>query len=398
MEQTEFEAYEKLTTRVPAKELSTLLKVSSSLASTMDLSQVLQMAIESAVELLALDTGAIYTLENQTLRLGATSPPLPSQFPDELRLACLDDHPHIKEAVSRKAPVYLEDARTASLSEAETLVVEARGLISILYFPLLLKESAIGVFIVGTTRHTKQFKSMEMDLGYVLSFQVSLAIANAQLYQRAQEAIKNLTRAYDATLEGWSRVLDMRDHVTDEHTHRVADMTVALASRMGVPDSELALIRRGALLHDIGKMAIPDAILQKPEPLTEAEMAVMRTHPEKAFQILSQIDYLSTAIDIPYCHHEKWDGSGYPRKLKGEEIPLAARIFAVVDVFDALTSDRPYRKAWHRRKALAYIREQSGKHFFPEAVQAFSEMVQQQSVKEASDKVQHHPPFSLMSF
>jgi putative nucleotidyltransferase with HDIG domain len=170
----------------------------------------------------------------------------------------------------------------------------------------------------------------------------------------------------------------MRDHVTDKHTHRVADLTVALAERMGIPRSELGHIRRGALLHDIGKMAIPDAILQKEGALSEDELAVMQSHPEKAFQILSQIGYLAPAMEIPYCHHEKWDGSGYPRQLKGEQIPLAARLFAVVDVFDALTSDRPYRKAWSREKALQYLREQSGKHFFPEAVRAFSDMLQEQ--------------------
>jgi putative nucleotidyltransferase with HDIG domain len=377
MEQEEMEAYEKLSTRIPAKELSTLLKVASSLASTMDLAQVLQIAIESAVDMLSLDTGAIYTLEHETLLLGATSPPLPDELPKEFLIARLDEHPHILEVVRTKAPVYIEDARKARLSPAEQFIVDSRGLISILYFPLILKESPTGVFIIGTTRDVRHFTSAEIDLSYVLSFQVSLAIANAQLYRRAQEALLDLTQAYDATLEGWSRVLDMRDHVTDEHTHRVADLTVALAARMGIPESELGQIRRGALLHDIGKMAIPDAVLQKPDALSPTERAIMQTHPEKAQQILSQIPYLAPAIDIPYCHHEKWDGTGYPRRLKGEVIPLTARIFAVVDVFDALTSDRPYRKAWSREKALAYIQEQSGKHFYPQAVEAFSKMIQE---------------------
>jgi putative nucleotidyltransferase with HDIG domain len=163
--------------------------------------------------------------------------------------------------------------------------------------------------------------------------------------------------------------------VTEEHTHRVTELTVALAKRLGFTDAELGHIRRGALLHDIGKMGIPDAILQKPGPLTDTEWAIMQTHPEKAYKVLSRIDYLLPAVDIPYCHHEKWDGTGYPRRLRGEEIPLSARIFAIVDVFDALTSDRPYRKAWGKEKVLAYIREQSGKHFFPDAVKAFCEMV-----------------------
>lgn len=384
MKPKELEKFEKLTTQVPAKELSTLLKVSSSLASTMDLAQVLQIAIESAVRLLDLDTGAIYTLENNVLRLGATIPPLPTELPEELRLACLSDHPHIKEAVSTKAPVYLEDTRLESLSPAEKIIVDSRCLVSILYFPLLLRENVIGVFILGTTGETRQFTSAEIDVSYTLSFQVSLAIANTQLYQKAQEAIIGITQAYDATLAGWSRVLDMRDHVTDEHTHRVADLTVALAIQWGIPESEIGHIRRGALLHDIGKMAIPDAILQKDGPLTADEAEIMKTHPERADQIISQIDYLGPARDIPYCHHEKWDGTGYPRGLKGEEIPLTARLFAVVDVFDALVSDRPYRKAWSTEKALNYIYEQSGKHFDPTVVQAFSEMIQKKPwVKQA---------------
>jgi HD-GYP domain-containing protein (c-di-GMP phosphodiesterase class II) len=368
-------SYDNLSQQLPAKELSTLLRVGSALASTLELSEVLQISIESATDLVHLDTGAIYILENETLYLGATTPKLPPQYPDELRLAQLNDHPHIKEAISTRAPVYLDDARTASLSPAEKIIVDSRHLVSILYFPLLLKEKAIGAFIVGTTRIIHQFTEKEIDLCYILSFQVALAVANAQLYKNAQQAIVDLTQAYDATLEGWSRVLDMRDHVTDEHTHRVADLTVVLARRMGIPESELGHIRRGALLHDIGKMGIPDAILQKPDVLSDTEWAIMQTHPELAYKLLSNIDYLASAMDIPCCHHEKWDGTGYPRRLRGEDIPLAARIFAVVDVFDALTSSRPYRKAWKREDALAYIKEQSGKHFFPEAVKAFLEML-----------------------
>lgn len=377
MGQTEPGTYEELTTRIPAKELSTLLKVSSSLASTMELSEILQIAIESVTDLLHLGTGAIYTLEDEVLTLGATTPPLPPQFPDELRLAKLNNHPHIRQAITAKKPVYIHDARDATLSPAERIVIDSRHLISLLFFPLLLKEEAIGVFIVGTTDAPRRFSPSEIDLSYMLSFQVSLAIANAKLYQKAQQAIADISQAYDATLEGWSRVLDMRDHVTDEHTHRVADLTVALATKMGVPEADLGHIRRGALLHDIGKMAIPDSILQKTDALTDEEWEVMRTHPEKAYRILSHIEYLTPALDIPYCHHEKWDGTGYPRGLKGEEIPLAARLFAVVDVFDAITTDRPYRKAWGLEDALNHIKEESGKYFWPEAVNVFCEMMKE---------------------
>lgn len=167
----------------------------------------------------------------------------------------------------------------------------------------------------------------------------------------------------------------MRDHDTDEHTHRVVNLTVALASKMGIPKSELGNIRRGALLHDIGKMGIPDAILQKQGKLTDDGWAVMKTHPGLACEFLSHISYLEPALDIPFYHHEKWDGTGYPQKMKGEEKPLSARIFSVVDVYDALVSDRPYRKAWKKEDALAYIQEQSGKHFFPEAVDAFVDLI-----------------------
>jgi len=368
--------YDAISARVQARELTELLKVSSSLASTLNLAEILRIAIESAVDLLGVETGAIYILESSNLLfLGATVPSLPEKFPNELRLARLEDHPHIHSAISTHAPVFLEDARSADLTASEKVVVESRHLISVLYFPILLQENATGVFIVGTTAAPRQFTDQEIDLCFILSYQVSLAIANAKLYQDAQQAITDLVHAYDATLEGWSGMLDMRDHATEEHTHRVADMTVALAEKMGVPASEIAHIRRGALLHDIGKMGIPDAILQKPGRLSEAEMAIMRTHPEKAWQVLSRIDYLGPAMDIPCCHHEHWDGKGYPRGLKGEQIPLAARIFAVVDVYDALTSDRPYRKAWEPEKALQYIREQAGQYFDPQVVEAFMEMI-----------------------
>jgi putative nucleotidyltransferase with HDIG domain len=379
MRKSRFAIYDKLTSQIAAEEFSTLLKVSSALASTLDLKEILQIAIESTVQMLGVDTGAIYTLQGQTLLLGATVPSLPPGFPEEFLRACLDNHPHIKQAVTTRKPVYLHNTSHESLSAEEKIIVDTRHLVSMLYFPLLLKETAIGAFIVGTTGKVWEYSKSDMDLSYILSYQVSLAIANAQLYARSQQAISQLTQAYDATLESWSRVLDMRDHVTDKHTQRVADLTVRLARRMGVPESELQNIRRGALLHDIGKMGIPDHILQNPSSLSEAERDIMQSHPQKAHQLISQIDYLASAIDIPYCHHEKWDGTGYPRGLQGEGIPLAARIFAVIDVYDALTTDRPYRSAWSQAEALQYIQEQSGKHFYPLATQAFIDMMNEEN-------------------
>jgi putative two-component system response regulator len=186
-----------------------------------------------------------------------------------------------------------------------------------------------------------------------------------------EEANRALREAYDTTLEGWGRVLDLRDGETEGHSKRVAQMTVRLALEMGIEGEELLHVRRGALLHDIGKIAIPDRILLKPGKLTSEEWEPMRQHPVYAYETLFSISYLRPALDIPYCHHERWDGSGYPRALKEDQIPLAARIFAVVDVWDALTSDRPYRNAWPEEKVADYLHEQAGRKFDPHVVEIF---------------------------
>ena len=205
----------------------------------------------------------------------------------------------------------------------------------------------------------------------MLAQQTAIAINNAKLLTSLQSSNIELLNSYEATLKGWVDALDMRDHETEGHTQRVTELSLKLARLMGIKDKETINFQRGALLHDIGKVAISDTILNKPGPLTEEEWVIMRKHPLFAYQLLSKSRYLIPALDIPYCHHEKWDGSGYPRKLKGEAIPLTARIFAIVDVWDALISDRPYRKVWTKKKALEYIREQSGKHFDPQVVKFF---------------------------
>lgn len=210
-----------------------------------------------------------------------------------------------------------------------------------------------------------------MDLLRALAAQAAIAIDNAELFQNLQESNQDLLMAYEFTLEGWAKALELRDAETEGHTQRVVEMTLRLARRIGVSEEELVHIRRGVLLHDIGKMGIPDSILLKPGPLTSEEWEVMRQHPVYAQQLLSSIPYLRPALDVPYCHHEKWDGTGYPRGLLGEQIPLAARIFAVVDVWDALRSNRPYRPAWPDEKVYRYIQEQAGQHFDPTIVRAF---------------------------
>lgn len=184
-------------------------------------------------------------------------------------------------------------------------------------------------------------------------------------------ANKALLLAYEETIDGWSRALDLRDKETEGHSQRVTEMTLQLARLAGMSETQLVDVRRGALLHDIGKLGVPDAILLKPDKLTDEEWAQIRKHPEYAYMLLSPIDYLHSALDIPYSHHEKWDGTGYPRGLKGEQIPLAARLFAVVDIYDAIRSDRPYRKGWSKEQAIEHIKSLAGKHLDPTAVEYF---------------------------
>jgi putative nucleotidyltransferase with HDIG domain len=236
--------------------------------------------------------------------------------------------------------------------------------------PLLVKGQVKGVLEIF---HRTALKPNAEWLSFLetLAGQAAIAIDNALLFDDLQHSNLKLITAYDTTIEGWSRALDLRDKETEGHTLRVTEMTMRLARAMGIGDEDLVNIRRGALLHDIGKMGIPDSILLKPGPLDDEEWAVMRQHPVYAHQLLSPIIYLRPALDIPYCHHEKWDGTGYPRGLKGEEIPLAARMFAVADVWDALRSDRPYRLAWPADKVIEHIRSLSGTHFDPQAVDVF---------------------------
>lgn len=192
---------------------------------------------------------------------------------------------------------------------------------------------------------------------------------------KLQQANEDLLAAYEATIEGWSHAMDLRDRETEGHSQRVAELTVELAQKLGMSQEAIMHLRRGALLHDIGKIGIPDHILHKTGELSQEEWTTMRRHPQIAYDMLYRVEYLRPALDIPYCHHERWDGTGYPRGLKGEEIPLAARLFAVVDVWDALTSNRSYRPAWSEEQVLAYIREQSGKHFDPQVVDLFFEVL-----------------------
>ena len=252
--------------------------------------------------------------------------------------------------------------------------VAAYQLRSIMCAPLKIKDQLIGVILVDNRARTGMFRDADLALITAFANQAAVAIDNADLFDDLQKSNRNLERAYQATLEGWVRALDLKDKETEGHTQRVTILTERLARSMGVEGDALVHITRGALLHDIGKMGIPDSILLKPGELTEDERALIRRHPVYAYEMLNPIEFLRPAIDIPYCHHEKWDGSGYPRGLKGMEIPFAARIFPVVDVWDALISNRPYRKGLPPDEVRSHIKADSGKHFDPHVVKAFMDL------------------------
>lgn len=266
----------------------------------------------------------------------------------------------------------LKHGKTGFLSSPS---FSGEGFCSYYGIPLIAKGHVLGVLeIFHRTPLTPDADWLEFM--ETLAGQAAIAIENAILLKELQRANFDLTLAYNTTIEGWSRALELRDRDTEGHTKRVTEMSLKLARRLGLSEIELINIQRGAILHDIGKMGVPDSILLKPGPPTSEEWQIIRQHPRYAYEMLSPISYLSSALDIPHYHHEKWDGTGYPHGLKGTQIPLNARLFGIIDVYDALTSDRPYRLAWSKQKAIAYIREQIGQHFDPAIALQFLEMIE----------------------
>jgi len=276
-------------------------------------------------------------------------------------------------ALQRKT-IHISNLQYRKTDELRSSLFYKESFTSYFGLPLIAKGQVCGVLEIF---HRTQLDPDPDWLNFMetLAGQAAIAIENATLFRELQRSNVELTRAYDATIDGWSRALELRDRETEGHTQRVTKATLQLARRMNFNETELVHIRRGAILHDIGKMAIPDNILLKSTALTDSEREIIQQHPRYAYDMLSPIPYLRQALDIPFYHHEKWDGTGYPQGLKGEQIPLSARLFSVVDVFDALTSDRPYRLTWSTEKALDYIRDQSGKHFDPNVVVEFMKIV-----------------------
>ncbi|MDM7324856.1 MAG: PAS domain S-box protein [Thermus sp.] len=282
---------------------------------------------------------------------------------------------HVGKAALTGEVVFVPDL--AQDPGAEPGFTLKEGLVAQKAYPLFAKGRLLGV-LTAFTRKPWNLSPEEEEFLESLVSQGAVALDNALTLQELLKSQRELEAAYDLTLWGWARAVELRDQETAGHTERVTELAVRLSKALGVPEEDLEHIRRGAILHDVGKIGIPDSILLKPGPLTEEEWAIMKKHPVYAYEWLSGIPFLKKALEIPYAHHERWDGSGYPRGLKGLEIPLFARIFAVVDVYDALTSDRPYRKAWPKEKALAYLREQAGKGLDPEVVVTFLRILEEE--------------------
>jgi PAS domain S-box-containing protein len=364
-------AYEQIQRQI--ERLKALRTIDMFIASGADLHLTLQTILNQAFSQLEIDAADILLLNStmHTLDL-AEGIGFRSRGPEQVFVRVGEGL--AGRVVLEREPVVVRDITALQDVFPRLPLLLSEGFVCYFGVPLIAKGEVKGVMEIHL-RTDREVNAEWMDFLESLAGQAALAIDNASLFESLQRSNLELGMAYETTLEGWSAALDLRDKETEGHTRRVTDLTLKLAEFMGLGEKERVHIRRGALLHDIGKMGIPDRILLKPDTLTGEEWEIMRQHPSYAYKLLSPITHLGPALDIPYCHHERWDGSGYPRGLKGEAIPLAARIFAVADVYDALCSDRPYRPAWTREKALEHIKSLSGVHFDPKVVEAFLQVV-----------------------
>ncbi|NQT58210.1 MAG: HD domain-containing protein, partial [Bacteroidetes bacterium] len=364
--------------------LAALRSIDIAIAGSSDTHLTFNIILEQVKSSLGIDAAAIHLLipHTQIFEFAAKSG-FQTDLVEHMQLA-------IGEGYAGLATLENRIIHVPDLNETDAFIrkdlAEKENFLTYFGVPLFAMGEAIGLLEVF---HRTRLNPDKDWLSYLetLAGQVAIAVHSATLYKDLKNSNSKLIRAYDATLKGWAFALDLRDNGTEEHTKRVTAMTDRFAKKIGIIDEELTHVHRGALLHDIGKISVPDSVLLKPGPLTNDEWAIMQQHPVSAYNMLFPIAYLRSALDIPYCHHEKWDGTGYPRGIKREQIPLAARIFAVVDVWDALTSDRPYRKAWSEEKSMGYIQESSGSHFDPTLVDIFLQEVLPSCMQERKKKM-----------
>ena len=355
------------------KRLSALRSIDLAIASGLDLNLLLSILLDRVIETMHVDAAAVLLLDSEMncLKFGAGKG-FHTNILQHTRLK--PGQGYAGRAVLERRMISVPDlTKNSSEFERSPLFPSERFVV---YYgvPLVAKGRVLGVLEIFHRSHLHPDEDWH-DFLNIISGQTAIAIDSAMMFKDLQKSNFELSLAYNATIDAWSRTLDLRDRETEGHTRRVTDLTIRFAARTGVKESDLIHLRRGATLHDIGKVAIPDHILFKPGPLNLEEWETMRQHPKYAVDLLSPIKYLEPAIDIPHWHHERWDGTGYPDRLGGQEIPYSARMFALADVYDALTSDRPYRDAWSKQDAVQYIENQAGKQFDPNLVPEFLNMV-----------------------
>ena len=357
------------------KKLMSLRTIDKAISSSLDIEATLDVVLDQILDRFDVPAADIYLYEGTANILTyATGCGFSKRYPSQTALLLGDGYTG-RVALDRKT-MFIPDLAKKNSDDGFEIVWKDEVFISYIGMPLFAKDEVNGVLQI----YNRQRLEPGLDWWHFLETvaeQAAIAINNSTLFDSLQSSNRELIASYDTTLEGWAKTLELRDHDTEGHSRRVTEMTLELAQEMGIPEEEIIHVMRGSLLHDIGKMGIPDSILRKTGKLTLEEWDIMKKHPVFAYDLLYPIPYLRPALEIPYCHHEKWNGDGYPRGLKDEEIPLAARVFAVVDVYDALVSDRPYRDAWPKGKAIAYLKEEARKHFDPKVVEAFLVLIGQ---------------------
>ena len=355
------------------RRLNAIRKVDAAITRGNNLNSIFEVVLDEVINQLGVNAACILQFnESEQMLEFAAGKGFITEALRFTRLALGDGH--AGQAALLKKVISISDLRIHQSDFLRSPWFESEKFVTYYAVPLIVKDRIMGVLEVFF-RSPKNPDADWFNFLESLADQAAIALENSKLFYDLKQVNKDLVNAYDETIEGWSHALDLRDHETEGHTQRVTEMTLKLARLMNFPEADMVHLRRGALLHDIGKMGVPDRILLKPAKLTKEEMVIMQQHPTLSYEMLYPIAYLRPALDIPYCHHEKWDGSGYPRGLKGEEIPLAARIFACVDVWDALCSDRPYRPAWGEEKVREYMHSLSGIHFDPHVLPYFFKLV-----------------------
>jgi HD-GYP domain-containing protein (c-di-GMP phosphodiesterase class II) len=364
-----------LKTRRQLEQLAALRSIDLAITSSSDLNLTLSVIMDHIRTQLNIDAACILLLDHQTQLLQyAAGLGFYTSALQYTRLRVGEGY--AGQAVQNHQTIHIANLQSRHTDFFRSPFFSKENFVTYYAIPLIAKGQALGVLEIfhRTSMNTDRDWRNFMD---TLAGQAAIAIDNAMLFKNLQWSNTELTLAYEKTIEGWSRALDLRDKETEDHTRRVTEMTVRLAQRMGITEQDLVYIRRGAILHDIGKVSISDSILHKAGPLSEGEWQIMRRHPLIAMELLAPIAYLAPSLAIPRSHHERWEGGGYPDGIAGEQIPLDARVFALADVYDALTSDRPYRKAWSKVDALEFIRAQAGKQFDPNIVPVFIDMISQ---------------------